>query len=155
MRFSIGSGQKLIVTDAVLATWSRYKQDGLFAREAGGMIFAEISGDTVKLSHISEPSFFDLRSRFRFTMNFSQAQKEIEKRFRDNLHYVGEWHTHPEAIPQPSKLDQRTIVERFKVSTLQLDGIILVIVGLEKIYFALQDNQGLRSIITVDHLPAA
>ena len=53
----------------------------------------------------------------------------IESYFDQGLHYVGDWHTHPEKHPTPSADDLRSIAECFRQSTHELLGFLLVILG--------------------------
>ncbi len=46
-----------------------------------------------------------------------------------NLHYLGDWHTHPEPVPVPSKRDLKSINECARKSTHGLSGFILIVVG--------------------------
>ena len=45
------------------------------------------------------------------------------------LHYVSDWHTHPEPVPRPSPLDAVSIAECVKKSRHLLNGFVLVVVG--------------------------
>jgi hypothetical protein len=46
-----------------------------------------------------------------------------------NLHYVGDWHSHPERVPSPSGRDLRSIRECAQKSTHGLNGFLLIVVG--------------------------
>jgi proteasome lid subunit RPN8/RPN11 len=48
---------------------------------------------------------------------------------RKGTHFVGDWHTHPEAVPTPSPSDIRTIKEALAKSRHHLHGFIMVVVG--------------------------
>jgi integrative and conjugative element protein (TIGR02256 family) len=48
---------------------------------------------------------------------------------RKGLHFVGDWHTHPEAVPTPSSSDIRTINEAVAKSRHHLQGFLMVVVG--------------------------
>jgi len=48
---------------------------------------------------------------------------------RNGLHFVGDWHTHPEAIPTPSSSDIRTITEAVAKSRHHLFGFLMIVVG--------------------------
>jgi proteasome lid subunit RPN8/RPN11 len=45
------------------------------------------------------------------------------------LHYVGDWHTHPELRPYPSPPDDHSIAECVRKSSHDLNGFVLVVVG--------------------------
>jgi integrative and conjugative element protein (TIGR02256 family) len=48
---------------------------------------------------------------------------------RKGLHFVGDWHTHPEAVPTPSASDIRTIEEAVAKSPHHLHGFLMIVVG--------------------------
>jgi len=48
---------------------------------------------------------------------------------RNGLHFVGDWHTHPEPVPTPSAADIRTIKEAVAKSRHHLHGFIMIVVG--------------------------
>ena len=68
-------------------------------------------------------------SRFSFRPNRAAEQREIDNRHKKGLHFVGDWHTHPEDIPQPSHLDISSMQETVAKSIHSLNGFLMVIVG--------------------------
>jgi integrative and conjugative element protein (TIGR02256 family) len=53
----------------------------------------------------------DIRRRFSFDRADHQHQAAAYAAWRESGHtltFVGEWHSHPEAVPSPSGLDRRT-----------------------------------------------
>lgn len=48
---------------------------------------------------------------------------------RKGFHFVGDWHTHPEPVPTPSKFDKKTINEAVAKSRHNLQSFVMVIVG--------------------------
>jgi integrative and conjugative element protein (TIGR02256 family) len=57
---------------------------------------------------------------------------EIKSCFSDGLHFVGDWHTHPEGEPTPSSVDIKSMEDCFKKSSHQLEAFMMVIVGQAK-----------------------
>ena len=47
----------------------------------------------------------------------------------DGLHYVGDWHTHPDPVPLPSMTDLHSISECLIRSRHELNAFVMVIVG--------------------------
>jgi proteasome lid subunit RPN8/RPN11 len=47
------------------------------------------------------------------------------------MHFVGEWHTHPEPHPAPSSLDLSSAREAFVTSIHELNFFVSIIVGNE------------------------
>lgn len=49
--------------------------------------------------------------------------------FEQGFHFVGDWHTHPEAVPSPSSMDLNSIGECVRRSRHGFSGFFLVILG--------------------------
>jgi integrative and conjugative element protein (TIGR02256 family) len=127
--FALPSGERLFISLDVQGTMNNYKQTGMFSREAGGQLFAKIGDKEISIVHATTPGLFDLRSRFGFRPNRKTAQLEIDKHYKQGLHFVGEWHTHPEAHPTPSGSDLESMLEMVTISVHALSGYIMLIVG--------------------------
>ena len=97
--------------------------------EAGGQLFAKITPQIVVVVAATGPHRSDLRRRFLFIPYKKRLRKEIHDYFLKGLHYIGDWHTHPQKTPKPSRLDLMSMRECFIKSNHQLDHFVLVIVG--------------------------
>ncbi len=123
------SGQTIIFTDSVIAHFRRHRQRRERHKEAGGQLFARIEGLNITVLEATGPRAKDLRRRTSYAPHRPSEQKEIEERHRRNLHFVGDWHTHPELIPSHSHTDTRNIGECVKRSKHELNAFLLVVVG--------------------------
>ena len=77
------------------------------------------------------PRRTDWRTRSTYRPNRRAEQREIVSRHTRGLHYVGDWHTHPEPIPSPSCDDESSMRDLVMRSKHALNGFVLVIVGQE------------------------
>jgi len=117
------------LSDDVLATFNRHRQTKFWSKEAGGQLFyREVAGKAC-VEYATEPGQGDRRSRFAFWPARQKEQKEINQLFAKGLHYVGDWHTHPEDSPSPSGDDTSKMMGIFKKSEHVLAGMLMVIVG--------------------------
>ena len=123
------SGQTLALTDRVLAHFDRYRQRTLAHTEAGGQLFAKIAGPSIVVERATGPRPSDQRSALAFIPDRPAERHEIRLFFKAGLHFVGDWHTHREAEPQPSATDVQSFKEMFQQSRHQLAGFVLIIVG--------------------------
>lgn len=114
---------------AALEIFDSYRQRGWFKREAGGQLFAEIKDDVWRVVAATGPSAADRRGRFHFWPDRKSEQREIDQYFSAGLEYVGDWHTHPEQVPTPSRSDITSIENVVRESTLHTPGLLLCIVG--------------------------
>jgi len=124
-----GSKQHLVFTNAVLSYISQYRQTYRKHPESGGQLFARITSKIVIVAAATGPHKKDNRHRFSFVPNKKRLNAEILTFFAKNLHYVGDWHTHPQKHPEPSWLDLSSMRKCFKKSRHELEHFLLVIVG--------------------------
>jgi integrative and conjugative element protein (TIGR02256 family) len=124
-----GSGQRLIFSQKVVNHFTAYQQKRCWQREAGGQLFARFGGDEITIEEATGPRWNDGRTRYAYRPNRSAEQREIEERHVRGLHFVGDWHTHPEQIPTPSIQDIQSMSEMFVKSKHGLNGFVLAIVG--------------------------
>ncbi|MGZ8416477.1 MAG: Mov34/MPN/PAD-1 family protein [Methyloceanibacter sp.] len=75
------------------------------------------------------PRLTDRRTRCSFRPNRPSERREIECFFDKGLHYLGDWHTHPQARPRPSGTDIESMSEMVRQSRYELEGFLMVIVG--------------------------
>jgi integrative and conjugative element protein (TIGR02256 family) len=130
LRFVImHGGPAIILSDEALATMDRFRQINPRDKEAGGQLFARIEGIDTVIVEATPPGWLDRRARYRFWPNCWFQQREIRDRYAKGLHFVGDWHTHPEAMPRPSCEDIRNMVECFKASLHDLRAFVMIVVG--------------------------
>ena len=125
----INSNWKLVLTDSVLDHFAKNRQLSNRETEAGGQLFASFKVDELWVEIATGPRLSDKRTRFSYTPDKKLEQIEIDKNFKDALHYIGDWHTHPIPVPAPSDKDLANIRSCFKKSIHQLKGFIMLIVG--------------------------
>lgn len=98
-------------------------------REAGGQLFARFDGFRIIVEEATGPRRSDRRTRTSYVPSRLAEQREINSRYERGLHYIGDWHTHPEKIPSPSLIDMRSIDDCVAKSEHSLNGFILIVVG--------------------------
>ncbi|MCU1338031.1 MAG: hypothetical protein JWO19_3612 [Bryobacterales bacterium] len=123
------SSQSVTFTDQVLEWLRRHRQTRTSQPEAGGQLFAVITGTEIVVSDITGPRTTDKRFRLLYMPDRKLEQQEIDVRFERGLHYVGDWHTHPESKPKPSYQDLQSMRECVTKSRHQLNAFLLVIAG--------------------------
>lgn len=96
-------------------------------------MFAKFDGADTTIVEATAPKILDKRSRFGFRPNRMLQRLEIYDRYRKGLHFVGDWHTHPEAIPSPSDVDVKEMAECFHLSVHNLRAFVMVILGTDPI----------------------
>lgn len=147
----VPGGPSIILTEHALLTMNRFRQISPQDTEAGGQLFAILDGIDTVIVEATLPKWLDKRSRYGFRPNRWLQQREIQDRYTKGQHFVGDWHTHPEPIPKPSKEDIRNITECFRSSHHDLHAFVTIIVGTAPIpqgfYVALFNDVIVRELI--------
>lgn len=110
-------------------TFEAHRQRTWLHKETGGQLFARFYQGCFIVEHAI--CVQGTQSRYSFWPNRNKEQDQIDALFKDNLHYVGDWHTHPEKKPTPSKSDRIKMLEIFKQSKHELPFMVMAIVGTE------------------------
>ena len=118
----------LTISPGVLKHFEKHQQKQPAALEAGGQLFARLSSEEVVIEKATGPRPSDFRARALYVPDRVTEQPEINHWHKKGLHYVGDWHTHREAMPRPSNSDRESIRESFIRSTHILRGFVLIVV---------------------------
>ncbi|MEX2375432.1 MAG: Mov34/MPN/PAD-1 family protein [Dehalococcoidia bacterium] len=150
--FPIGpSGRDLVFVDEVLAHFERYQQVRWWQREAGGQLFARVNNGRIEIVEATGPRPTDRRSRTSYNPDKRAEQQEIDTRFPLGLHFVGDWHTHPEDQPKPSLIDVQSTADSVRRSRHSLHAFALVIVGRgpfpEALHVSVHDGKALYFLV--------
>lgn len=141
-----GNSQLLVIEAKPRKQFMRYRQLDGRHKEAGGQLFACIKNGKLHIVVATQPSRFDIRTRFGFKPNRGMERRTINQMYAKGLHFIGDWHTHPEPLAQPSLIDIENIKNIFTQSVHQLGGMLMVIVGtdsaLEGMYVGLCNEKG-------------
>lgn len=146
--------QRVTLSDDVLEHFAKNRQQKLTAPEAGGQLFATVQGGIINVVKATGPRRTDKRSRFSFIADGWAHQREIKALHKQGLHFVGDWHTHPEMHPSPSPLDHDSMLEMFRESKHDLASFLMVIVGQaqfpDALFVAAVNNDGTHRLPLVD-----
>lgn len=124
-------GCYLVINADVLGAIEQYRQLGNLP-EAGGILLGSYKEQHIEITHVTEPGTKDFRSRTSFYRKDPIHQKTADNIWASSdglITYLGEWHTHPQSVPKPSKLDisewDRNLPER---------PMVILIMGIESFY---------------------
>ncbi|OQX34753.1 MAG: hypothetical protein B0D91_11900 [Oceanospirillales bacterium LUC14_002_19_P2] len=141
---------RLCIPLAVLDQLSAHKQNTSSMPEAAGLLIGYIKADgDVWIDRLTTPKATDIRQRSYFKLDAKLHQKEVDECFDGSdgvLGYLGTWHTHPQSIPVPSKLD---VVDWKTHDQQNMERqLFFIVVGLDKTsVYTIVNNQ------TVELLP--
>ncbi len=119
-----------------------------WTHESGGQLFGKIDGWNVIVSEATGPNPEDTHSRVSFVFDVQTANKEIADRFGRGLHYLGDWHTHPETFPQPSLQDRQNAGRMFTTAKGR-PFLLMIIAGSSSTYVGLYNA---KTIVRLDKI---
>ncbi|MBN8503363.1 MAG: Mov34/MPN/PAD-1 family protein [Burkholderiales bacterium] len=119
----------VLLTENCVSELMRHRQSSGSSRENGGQLFARFVQDGVQVEVATVTRGFSRRTRFGFWPDRKAEQADINQLFERGLHYIGDWHTHPEEVPSPSATDEQKMQEIFRKSRHELPFMLMVIVG--------------------------
>lgn len=138
------SGILVVTATEVLDVIGKYIQSDERSLEAGGILLGYRRGPHFQITHATEPTKYDKRSRFHFERSSQiHADTALEwwRASSGHITYIGEWHTHPEANPIPSTLDRREW--RVLAKTLPRNmAYVMAIAGTEQLWTGLTHQSG-------------
>lgn len=114
---------------SVLDHFDKWRQLTPGMSEAGGQLFGAVEEKCIKLILATGPRRSDRRGRFFFIADRLAERREIGSLHKSGLHYFGDWHTHPQAVPTPSGTDLASMADLFARSKHELNAFLMVIVG--------------------------
>jgi integrative and conjugative element protein (TIGR02256 family) len=136
--FNLPKVNRIEFSQEALKQMQTYKQQQAGSCEAGGVLLGRKlldSGDWV-VDAVTTPQATDKRSRFSFFRAKHPHQAAIDKVWAESggtTGYLGEWHTHPEANPIPSRKDYSEWKKALKRFSYDGDSLFFAIVGTSEI----------------------
>jgi integrative and conjugative element protein (TIGR02256 family) len=128
------------IEEAVVNKMLEFIQDTTDKPESGGILIGfYIDDNSLTITNITTPSAQDVFSRYNFIRTKKNAQEAIDRLFKESNNkkiYLGEWHTHPENIPTPSRLDKKSILNQIKLNQLNSPIIFMIIIGKFGLYIS-------------------
>ena len=100
--------------------------------ESGGILLGQVKDKRIYILRASTPSPFDKATRYSFRRNPKIAQVIINYELWNSGQlntYLGEWHTHPEKSPSPSKTDDDMIKDQLIKNQLHYPFVLQYIQG--------------------------
>lgn len=138
LQFKRTNGAILKVSKEALEVMLSFRQNKKSDREAGGILLGRYIRNSfdIIIDEVSAPVSKDKRSRFGFRRTKKSHQKIIDDRWRESggtCQYLGEWHSHPEPLPNPSTVDIKDWKRRLKKDVVDGDHSFFVIIGTNEI----------------------
>lgn len=121
---------KLSITSDCIETAMRYCDDSP-NRETGGILIGQYQDNhsLASIKFITGPPKDSKRTRFNFERGKAGLQKLLDDNWEIGNYYLGEWHFHPGASPNPSRQDIKQMNEIARSQRYNCPEPILLIIG--------------------------
>jgi integrative and conjugative element protein (TIGR02256 family) len=145
-RYRISKNECLELSERVTSSIHGCIQAGR-RKEAGGILLGTVyPRERVLITDITVPGRFDKAGFYFFDRSRKRAQRIVNscwKRSTGECIYLGEWHTHAEAVPSPSSRDRAMIRNMFKQTEMEIEFLFLIVVGLESVWIGIENGREL------------
>ncbi len=149
IQYNFRANLYLEISSDVVETFDNHRQNQ-DQPESGGILLGRIfNGSRVIIEIATTPTGHDQATRYGFVSSRIASQavvNSIWQRTNGAGLYLGEWHTHPELMPRPSYRDRQMIRNMFNQSKIQTDFLLLIIVGIERIWVGMETGESLREL---------
>jgi hypothetical protein len=124
-----GAAWSLEIPAEAVTRLMSYAQRRWWPKESVGQLYsAELATGVVRVDavtklHSNWSSYTGVR------LNISAVNEERAKFFKQGLHCLGFWHSHPERVPEPSPKDIAMAADHARAGKEVFAGIVFIIVG--------------------------
>lgn len=116
--------------------------------ESGGQMFGKVEDGNIIVTEVTLPRAKDQRTRTSFILDVPSANAEVAQYFARGLHYLGDWHTHPQDEPEPSQEDRQNANRLFKAAAGR-PCLVMAIVGRSRTYVGVHNSTKIIPLIEV------
>lgn len=124
---------QVVFEPSVINIMTSKAQLGYNTKERGGVLLGRLFPDEnliVVVDAIESPAVSSGYTEL--YVNNDIANKKMKQHWKESggkITYVGDWHTHPEAIPSPSFIDRDTFKSTYRSSKIDQNVLLCVIIG--------------------------
>ena len=144
-----GHGRRVHVWDCVTRGWKAHRQTAAKSPESFGILIGTVSTDRAEvwIEALTTPKRLDRRWRLGFEMRDPRHEQVVRRMFersgRQRI-YLGTWHTHPEPVPAPSRMDKRDWVKCVRANLGR--PLVFVVVGTSETRLFVWAKLGFKSL---------
>lgn len=121
-------------------------------KEAGGIFLGRVYPSEVVVEVATTPVRADKAGRFFFERHADSAQAAVVAAWNATAGeqiYLGEWHSHPARVGEPSGRDRQMIQNNWRDAKMEIDFLLLVVLGRERDWVGAIDAEGIRQLSVI------
>lgn len=127
--YELDPGRQLRFSDEALRTFDAYRNGKV---EAGGILLGRVYPTEVLIETATTPNPADKAGRYFFERSRTVAQRAVASAWKatdGEQIYLGEWHSHPAQVAEPSSRDRDMILSNLREAKMDIDFLVLVVLG--------------------------
>jgi integrative and conjugative element protein (TIGR02256 family) len=127
--YELDPGRQLRFSNEALRTFDAYRNGKV---EAGGVLLGRVYPTEVLIETATPPNPADKAGRYFFERSRTVAQQAVDSAWKASdgeQIYVGEWHSHPAQVAEPSSRDRDMILSNLREGKMDIDFLVLVVLG--------------------------
>lgn len=131
--FEHSPGHYILVPVKLIEALEQYKQVKPATPESGGVLIGSQRGAHVEIIEATFPQDEDKKNRFQFIRRSPHHVRKTIQAWDNStgrISYIGEWHTHPQSVAEPSTIDLREWTKK-----LPKRPMILIIIGTDEHWY--------------------
>lgn len=134
VKVNLPDGTVADILTPVMEEMEKWVQDEPDKPESGGYIVGYQHKNTgnISLDAVSHPYAMDEKNRIRFNIRDPRHKIFLTKALRRKSHYMGVWHTHPQATPVPSTIDWDDWNATLQLDTTGCRYVFFIIAGIKE-----------------------
>ena len=134
VKIQLPNGNVVDVLDSVIEEICKWIQDDDTKLESGGYIvgYQHAKTGNISLEKASHPFDADEKSRISFAIRDRRHHIFLQRASMKRSYYMGVWHTHPQADPNPSSIDWTDWKESLRLDTTGCQYMFFIIAGTTK-----------------------
>lgn len=135
IKMKLPNGKVVDILPEVFQEISKWLQNDDYVPEGGGFILGYKHEETgnISLEYVTYPHPLDILSRVYFKIRDPIHKRLLLKARARKSFYMGVWHTHPQAIPDPSQVDWDDWNETLIKDKTASEYVFFLIAGTESI----------------------
>ncbi|MCL4299615.1 MAG: Mov34/MPN/PAD-1 family protein [Anaerolineae bacterium] len=150
-QYELRSNEIVEISADALSTFQKYRPS-LGTNEAGGILLGRVyPGSRIVVEVATPPNTHDKAGRFYFHRDAVTAQQIVNRAWHNGQGeciYLGEWHSHNEPYPCPSRRDRQMIRKMLRKTRMEINFLLLIIVGIKECWVGVEDGKVLTELRT-------
>lgn len=129
-----GNTHQIFFSKKAVDEFESIQKNAMTSDENGGIILGIIGGEYLYVESVTSACVKDERTRYAFLRQDEKhldVWNSINNDTNGRIGYLGEWHSHPEKNPSPSKIDKE---EWKKIKNELGEPLLFIIIGAETMY---------------------